>query len=531
MRILAIDLGTWSVKAVEMESRFRRFEILDFHEVRLPLKITDLSETYKEAVAEIFAKLPSHPEKTVIAIPAPTISTRFLTIPVKQRKKVEQMYRFELEDSLPFKLDDTVVEHMIYPQRDSSLVFAAIAPKRFISSHLDYLKSIGLDPDWLTFDGMGAINLLVSSLELTEAQVSGPTLLMDVGHTKTTLAFLNEGRLESFRTFNWGGFAITKNIALNTGLPLEEAEALKHRLDLSSSQVTDASEEALTSCFQSLNLLITEINHSLIAYRNLTKQTVSTIQMTGGTSLLKGLPEFLGQQLGNIPCSVFAPAQFFPLKEELKSSLESPRFSESWGRGNVFARRSPLLFNFRKSGFGKQTSLAEISETLKNPNILKLAQYGAALVVILLIHVSFASYFADQENQKASDELKKVFQETFKTAPKALKTSLTSNPLELRKYIEKKNQELDQKLKMVSRSKESMIKSLKQITNSFPATVKVDVNKIELNDSSFTLEGVIYQGDLSGVTENLKKLSALLSEIVVSQEGQRFTYHAKVIGR
>ena len=48
MRILAIELGSWSVKAVEIESRFRRFEVLDFHEVKLPLKMTEPTEIYKE---------------------------------------------------------------------------------------------------------------------------------------------------------------------------------------------------------------------------------------------------------------------------------------------------------------------------------------------------------------------------------------------------------------------------------------------------------------------------------------------------
>jgi type IV pilus assembly protein PilM len=532
MRILALELGSWSVKAVEIESRFRRFEVLDFHEVKLPLKITEPIQIYKEAVAEIFAKLPSHPEKVVVSLPAPNISTRFLNIPVKQRKKAEQMYRFELEDSLPFKLDDTVVEHSIYTLKDSSLVFAAIAPNRFIATYLEFLKSIGLDPDWLTFDGMGLINLYISSLQSEAPQTPGATLLIDMGHSKTTLSVVNEGRLEALRSVNWGGFAITKNIALTTGVPLEDADNEKQKIDLSKPDTSEISGELTAASLSALGALLTEINHSLIAYRNATKQTIGSIKIAGGTSLLKGLPEFLGQQLGNIPCSVFVPANLFPLKEELKTSTESTRFAEAWGRGNVFSRKSPFLFNFRRNTFGKQTSLAEISSLVKNPNIVKLAQYGATLVLILIIHVWASSYFADQESQKAHEELKKVFQDTFKNAPKALKNTLTSNPGELKKYIEQKNKEMDQKLKMVSKSRESMISSIKKITNSFPPTVKVDVNKLELTDRNLLLEGVLYEGDINSVTENLKKIP-LLSEVGVTlnEQDKRFTCRAKVNGR
>ncbi len=529
MRILAMELGSWSVKAVEMESRFRRFDILDFHEARLPLKLDDPTELYKEAITQILAKLPSHPEKIVCALPAPNVSMRFLNLPVKQRKKVEQMYQFELEDTLPFKLNDTVIEHQIYPLKDSSLVFAAIAPNRFITSHLEYLKTIGLNPDWLTFDGMGLINLYGSSISKENSQIPGPVLLIDLGHTKTTISIINEGRLEAFRSFNWGGLAITKNIALSTGAPLEQAQEEKHQLDLTNPNSSSLKSEMIGATYQALGLLITEINHSLITYRNTNKQSITSIQLAGGSSLMKGISEFLGKQFGNVPCSIFSPTSIFELKEELKTP-ESQRFSEPWGRGNVFSRKSPLLFNFRKNSFGKQTSLAEIFTIIKNPNVIKLAQYTLTLVIILLIHVTASSYFANQESQKANEELKKVFQDTFRNAPKTLKNTLTSNPDELKKYIEQKNKEMDQKLKMLSKSRESIISSIKKITNSFPPTVKVDVNKLEITDRNLTLEGVLYDGDINSVTENLKKLP-LLNDLGVTLEGQRFTYRAKVLGR
>jgi len=529
MRILSIELGTWSVKAVEMESRFRRFEVLDFHEAKLPLKLNDPTELYKEAISQILAKLPSHPEKTVCALPAHNVSMRFLSLPVKQRKKAEQMYRFELEDSLPFKLDDTVTEHQIYTLKDSSQVFAAIAPNRFISHYLDYLRSIGMDPDWLTFDGMGLINLYGSSLTKESTQIAGPTLLADIGHTKTTIAILNEGRLEAFRSFNWGGLAITKNIAMTTGAPLEQAEEEKHRLDLAPGNKTSARSEAVDASYQAIGLLLTELNHSLIAYRNTSKQSITSIQLAGGTSLFNGLPELLGKQLGGIPCSVFRPASVFELKEDLRSP-ESTRFAEAWGRGNVFSRKSPLLFNFRKQSFGKQTSLVELTETFKNPNAIKLAKYTFSLFLILGVHVGLSLYFANEENRKASEELKKVFQDTFRNAPAKIKTTITSNPTQLKEYIDKKNKEMDEKLKMLSKSRESMISSVKKITSSFPATVKVDVNNLEISDRNLTIEGVLYQGDLSSVTESLKKLP-ILSEVTVTNEGGRFTYKAKMLGR
>src|SRR5688500_15751248 len=105
MRILGVEFGSWSLKAVEMESRFRRVDILDFHEVRLPLQTNDATETYRQAIAQLMARLPSHPEKIVTSLPPAQTALRFLSMPIKGRKEVEKSFRFELEDNVPFKLD------------------------------------------------------------------------------------------------------------------------------------------------------------------------------------------------------------------------------------------------------------------------------------------------------------------------------------------------------------------------------------------------------------------------------------------
>ena len=75
-----------------------------------------------------------------------------------------------------------------------------------------------------------------------------------------------------------------------------------------------------------------------------------------------------------------------------------------------------------------------------------------------------------------------------------------------------------------------MITLIKKITSSFPSTVRVDFNRLEINDRNLVLEGVLYEGDLNQVGESLKKIITL-NEVNLSQEGPRFTYRAKVTGR
>lgn len=523
MRILGLEFGSWSIKAVEMESKWRRLDILDFHEAKLPLHIQNPVEDYKEALSELLSKLPSHPEKTVASLLPAQAALRFLTIPVKQRKKAEQMYRFELEDTVPFRLEEAVVEHHINRVGEGSLVFAAIAPKRFVQLQLDWCKSIGLEPDWLTFDGMGTINLFLASLQGAENAASNePLMLLDAGHTKTNIAVIDQGILKFFRSVPIGGFALTKAIALNQSVPLEEAESLKAEIDLGQSG------ELVDLARQSLGPLITDLNHTLVSFRNQYQITPKNLVLTGGTSKLKGLTSFLAEATG-LATERFRPFSGLNVKAELQKHDEF-RFAEAWGRAMVFARKSPLLFNFRKGELAKQTSLNEVSEIFKNPHIIKLMQFGAVFALILFLHVNIASYLAQKQSNDALEALRKVFTETFRTIPVKVRNTLTANPADLKKFVDQKTKDLDQKLALASRNRVPMASVIKQISGTFPNEVRVDVNTLQLDDKSLLLEGVLYDGDLNLVTENLKKLPTL-SEVSLKRDGQRFTYQAKVMGR
>lgn len=530
MRILGMEFGAWSLKGVEMESRFRKVEILDLHEIRLPLENFDATNAYKNAVVELMARLPSHPEKIVTSLPPAQTALRFLNLPVKQRKKVETSFKYELEDNIPFKIDDSVIEHHVSRTKEGSLVFAAIAPKRYVQSHIDWLKSVGVDPDWLTFEGMGIINLYLSAVQLNaqkEASVEGPVLLMDMGHLKTNLAILDQGQLRLFRSIAWGGWAITQAIGSNLGIAVEDAEKKKvSELNLIEGEGKD--EELKSAAIQALNAFVADISHSLVSFRTQYQQDIRTILLTGGTSRLRGIEGFLSRTLEK-PIQIFHPFKEVNLSREIDDTQEI-RFGEPLGRAYVFTRKSALLFNFRKAELGKGTSLTEVGTVLKNPNILRLIRYASLFAFFLFLHVIIATPLAEREAKTSTEELKKVFSDTFKSVPTKIRPAITSDPKELKKFIDQKNNEIEQKVKMLSKARLPMMTLVRMISESFPATVKVDVNTLRLDDRTFKLEGVLYEGSLDNVVDNLKKAPAL-QQVTVTKNDQRFTIQGQVVGR
>jgi type IV pilus assembly protein PilM len=527
MKILGVELGTWSVKAVEMDTRFRRTEILDLHEVQLPLEKVNYIEAYKAAIDQILKRLPITPEKIVTSLPASSTALRFFQVPVKNLKKVEQMYRFELEDSIPFKLEDCITEHYSVRTKEGSLVFAAVAPKKHIQSFLEWLYQIHLEPDWLTFEGMGVINLFLSSKE--NKDIASPVLLLDIGHSKTNISIINNSQLLFFRSVSWGGAAITSSIGVSFNLGPTQADKKKiDQLNLEAKPTTGPEKDLLICGEQALSTLMTEINHSLVSFKNQYKEDIQTILLTGGTSQIRGLVPFMEKNLGK-PTNLFKPFQglTIEIKEEVKQTKDL-RFGEALGRSIVFARNSTLLFNFRKDELAKSTSLDEVGEFLKNPQIVKGLKYTGILSAIFFIYALIATPLARIESQSAQDEVKKVLQDTFQSIPSKLKSSLSQDPKGLRKFIQNKNFEIEKKLKALSSNRATTLKMIKMISDSFSTTSKVDVNTLSIDDSNILIEGVLYSGELNTTTETLKKLP-FIKEIKLDLNGQRFAYRGSVI--
>lgn len=517
-----------------MESRFRRLEILDFHEVRLPLKVLEPTKAYQEATQQILARLPSHPEKIVTSLPTTLTALRFLPVPIKQRKKVERMYRFELEDNIPFKLEDSIVEHHVMRNEGGSLVFAAVAPKKHIQTHLEWLRGLGCDPDWLTFDGMGVCNLFLSmrGSEKKEGLPASPTLLIDFGHQKTNLAVFDEDRLEYFRTIAWGGFSVIQSLSLNLDTSLEEGQNyLINDLKIDANTEKGDSAESVdvaNAARQAFNNFIAEVNHTLLAYRSIYKKQIASCVMTGGLSNIWGLDNYIETAL-DAPTSRFNFLDVFSLKNEANRA-DTARFGEPLGRALVFTRKTSLAFNFRQQEMGKETSITEISAFLKNPNVLKLAKYFAILVAILFVHVNVSGLFTDKEAKTAQEDLRKVFQGAFPEVPAKQRLALTNNPKDLKKFLSQKSNEIDQKLTILKKTRQPVLSMIKSVSDAFPADTKVDVNLLSIDDKQMLLEGVVFQGTLEKAEENIKNLK-FIKELKVAKDGQRFKMEAQVLGR
>jgi Tfp pilus assembly PilM family ATPase len=147
---------------------------------------------------------------------------RRLEFPFSERRRLQQAVPFEVEDTLPFELDQVLLDwQVVESERARARVVAAIAPRTRVSELMETLHEGGCDPRVVEAEGLALANLC-SAFDL-----GGPRLLVDIGHSKTTFCALQEEKAVAAHSFGVAGRALTEAIAEDRGLSLPDAERAK----------------------------------------------------------------------------------------------------------------------------------------------------------------------------------------------------------------------------------------------------------------------------------------------------------------
>ncbi|MEB2345657.1 MAG: type II secretion system protein GspL [Deltaproteobacteria bacterium] len=162
--------------------------------------------------------------RIVCAIPGDRVARRRMVLPFRDRKRIAQAVPFEVESETPFDLDDVFVDwELVGGSGASAEVVATVVPRAEVSLRLSALRDAGIAPRVLEVEGLALANL-AEWIELP-----GTRLLLDLGHRQTTLCLTVGGAPRYARTLPIGGRHLTEALAADLGVPLDEAERRKQR--------------------------------------------------------------------------------------------------------------------------------------------------------------------------------------------------------------------------------------------------------------------------------------------------------------
>ena len=385
-KLLTLNIGAATVELAEYESGAKgALTLVNYGTADLsaPLDGGNAATILAPALLEIVREKGIKPGPVAISISGQMVFQRFAAIPMAGgSEKFEQMVRYEIEQNVPFPIDEMVCDRQVVGDTEngdkSVLIVAAKVDQ--VEALTDAVASAGFTPELVD----------VAPLALTNAVRYGVgddgacRVILDIG-AKTTSLVIVEGDKIYNRSIPVAGNTITKDIVSALGCTAEEAEQLKReRGYVSMGGVTEDEDETADRiskvCRAVLTRLNAEISRSINFYRSQQGGNAPTqLYLTGGTSLLPQMDVFFAESLG-IEVSYFNPFERIAVGPKVDAAAldaDSLLISATAGLAIHWAGSSHFAINLLPPSL-----VAARAEKAKIPFV---AAAGASLVAALVL--------------------------------------------------------------------------------------------------------------------------------------------------
>ena len=252
-------------------------------------------------ISQIMRETGIHPAPLVVSLGGQMVFPRFAKIaPVGDAAKLEQLVQYEVEQNVPFPIDEIVCDHQFLgTSADGDMATMIVAAKLDgVRAVTDAVTSIGLKPAVVDVSQMAVLN----ALRYANPGLAGSNVILDIGAKTTNLILVEDEKIYT-RSIPYAGNTITKEIAQAFGCSFEEAEQLKlERGYVSLGGVTEDEDEITDRVSKIIRTVLTrvhaEISRSINFYRSQQGGAApSRIFLTGGSVRLPQLDQFFMETL------------------------------------------------------------------------------------------------------------------------------------------------------------------------------------------------------------------------------------------
>ncbi len=293
--MLAVDIGSHTVKALEVTPTGNFLQVQDFACVDIPSP-EDRLGTLRRFVQE--HRLGGSP--TISAVSGRDVIVRYVPMPKMTETELKSAIEFEANKYIPFEIDEVSVDCGSIEDRPdtSEMRVVLVAVKRtLIDEHCAMLEEADLRPSVIDIDGFALSN----AFDLAGPEGSEDVIaLVDVGASKTTVTVSRGGIPLFTREVYVAGSQFSEGVARAFDVDAPESERLK-------GEPGDNLEQVKSAVGPPVAELANEVALSFDFFENESESVVGEVYLSGGSALLAGLDETLSQRLGK-PVNPWDPA-------------------------------------------------------------------------------------------------------------------------------------------------------------------------------------------------------------------------------
>lgn len=338
---LGIDIGTFSIKMVELAKKGERLTLENYGEVTtqqirekpfrsgLSTDKSSFSLSNKEIAEGIKAILFDAKIKAKTAtFSIPDFSTFFTTfdLPPMTKEELPKAINFEARQHIPLPLSEVVLDWQVITengnngdsQKANNKIILVAVPKEVITQYQEIGRVCGLNVASLEAEVFGLIRSLIKNNDK-------PVVLLDIGAQSTTINIVENKILKASHSFDIAGNNLTDDISKNLDLNFWEAEDLKKKQMIYQGANTSA-EPAAKIMISKMDSIIIEIEKISQAFLQKEGKVPDTVILSGSTALTSGLKEYFAVKLnkdiiiGDPFVGLFYPQILTPALKEIGPS-------------------------------------------------------------------------------------------------------------------------------------------------------------------------------------------------------------------
>ncbi len=302
-RYLTLDIGASAVKLAEFEGGKGGLTLVNYGIAALaaPLDAGNAGALLSPALLDIVREKGIKPGPVAISISGQMVFPRFASIAAAGgAEKFDQMIRFEIEQNIPFPIDEMICDRQVLGDNENGEknVMIVAAKTDQVEDIAAAVRGAGFTPELVDVAPIAITNVL----RYAGAAEDECCVLLDIGSKTTSLVIADGDKLYN-RSIPVAGNTITKEIASALGCTAEEAEAYKREAAyVALGGVVEDEDETRDRvskvCRAVMTRLHAEVSRSINFYRSQQGGSVPVkLYITGGTALLPQLDRFFSESL------------------------------------------------------------------------------------------------------------------------------------------------------------------------------------------------------------------------------------------
>jgi len=298
---LGIDIGTTSIKLVELRKTQNRIELTNYgilekygHLERVNDAIQTnnfklLEESTALLLKELIEKSKTQHQGAFMALPSFSGFVSLIEFPEMPDKEIAKAVKFQAGQYVPMPLQETTLDWQIAERSSGKVTVLLMAVPTDIIQR--YVHSAELAK--IVLKGLELENVAIARLFGKKEKKA--IALVDIGGRSTSINIIDKGSLRTSHNIDTAGGDFTQVISSGLGLNPIRAEELKRASGLNLQARGEV--KILNLLAPLMDVIKRETEKAINNYYLRTKIQVEKIILTGGGSGLQGLEDYYSQQM------------------------------------------------------------------------------------------------------------------------------------------------------------------------------------------------------------------------------------------